>query len=218
MPFPESFPVHNGYIDGIASSGYIEGWAFDSEAPLDPLMISILDEPDHEIAWGLAHLYREDLSAAGCAAGWCAFRVKTTASVSRLRKRTLMLIDRSSRAEIVRRFPVPYAEDWAGDLSTIADLVASDPTTITSIFQLTGCEEIFSHFLTIRGVDAFIRAAYVYALGRPADASGLASYGQMIRNNLLTPFQMLEILTNSDEFRARTRLLAAPNSVGFPFR
>jgi hypothetical protein len=35
---------------------------------------------------------------------------------------------------------------------------------------------------------------------------------------MLTPFQLLEILTNSEEFRARTLLLAAPHSMGFPFR
>jgi hypothetical protein len=210
--------VLKGYIDGIASSGYIEGWAFESEAPLDPLTISILDGHDLEIAWGLAHHYREDLSAAGYAAGWCAFRVKATGSVSRVRKQALTLMDRISQQQIVRRKRVPYAEDREPGLSSIAEIVSSDPTTITSIFQLKGCEEIFDNFLNTRGVDAFIRAAYVYALARPADASGLASYGQMIRRNMLTPFQLLEILTNSEEFRARALLLAAPHSMGFPFR
>jgi hypothetical protein len=210
--------VLKGYIDGIASSGYIAGWAFDAERPLDPLAIGILDEHEQEIAWGLAHLYREDLSAAGCAAGWCAFRVRTAASVSRLRKQALTLIGRSSKQAIVRRFPVPYTEDWDGSLRTIAEVVASDPTTITSIVQLKGCDDIFGRFMYTHGIDAFIRAAYVYALGRPADASGLASYGQKIRKNLLTPFQLLEIMTDSDEFRSRPRLLAAPNTNGFPFR
>ena len=207
-----------GYIDGIASSGYIDGWAFDSDRPLDPLVIGILDEHEQEVAWGLAHLYREDLSAAGCAAGWCAFRVRTGASVSRLRRQALTLVDRVAKGAIVRRFPVPYAEDWDGTLTTIAEVVASDPTTITSIVQLRGCEEIFVRFMYTHGVDAFIRAAYVYALGRPADASGLGSYGQKIRKNLLTPFQLLENMTASDEFRSRPRLLAAPNTSGFPFR
>jgi hypothetical protein len=210
--------VLKGYIDGIASSGYIDGWAYESERPLDPLVIGILDEHDQEVAWGLAHIYREDLSAAGCGAGWCAFRVRSTASVSRLRKQALTLVDRSSTQAIVRRYPVPYAEDWDGALRTIAEVVASDPTTINSILQLRGCHDIFSAFMYSHGVDAFVRAAYVYALGRPADASGLASYGQKIRRNILTPFQLLEIMTDSDEFRSRPRLLAAPNTSGFPFR
>jgi hypothetical protein len=210
--------VLKGYIDGITSSGYIEGWAFNAATPLDPLPVSILDDSDREIAWGLAHHYREDLSAAGCAAGWCAFRVKATGSVSRLKKQPLTLAARSMQTKILRRFPVPYTEDWNTGLSNVAEIVASDPTTITSIFQLKGCELIFGDFMKTRGVDAFIRAAYVYALGRPADTSGLASYGQMIRRNTLTPFHLLELLTNSDEFRSRLRLLAAPNSMGFPFR
>jgi len=210
--------VLKGYIDGIASSGYIDGWAFESERPLDPLVIGILDETEQEIAWGLAHLYREDLSAAGCAAGWCAFRVRAGSSVSRLKKQALTLVDRTSKQAIMRRSSVPYAEDWDGALTTIAEVVASDPTTITSILELKGCHDIFSAFMYTHGVDAFIRAAYVYALGRPADASGLASYGQKIRKNILTPFQLLEIMTDSDEFRSRPRLLAAPNTSGFPFR
>jgi hypothetical protein len=210
--------VLKGYIDGIASSGYIDGWAFDSDRPLDPLTIGICDEHEQEIAWGLAHLFRDDLSAAGCAAGWCAFRVRTAASVSRLKKQALTLFNRSSKEAIVRRFPVPYTEDWDRALATIDEVVASDPTTISSILQLKGCHDTFSAFMYTHGVDAFIRAAYVYALGRPADPSGLASYGQKIRKNLLTPFQLLEIMVNSDEFRSRTRLLAAPNTRGFPFR
>jgi hypothetical protein len=182
------------------------------------MTVSILDEQNQEIAWGLAHHYREDLSAAGCATGWCAFRLRATASVSLLRKQALTLMDRSLQQEIVRRFPVPYAEDSERIMATIAEIVSSDPTTITSIFQLKGCEEIFRKFISTHGVDAFIRAAYVYALGRPADASGLASYGQHIRRNALSPIQLLEILADSEEFRTRAPLLAAPNAVGFPFR
>ena len=207
-----------GYIDGLGSSGYIAGWAFDSDRPLDPVTIGIRDQQQQEIGWGLAHLFRDDLSAAGCAAGWCAFRVRATASVRLLRHQALTLVDRASQAEIQRRFPVPYTEDSDGAVASIDALVSSDPTTIASVMQLKGCQDVFGSYLSTRGVSAFIRAAYVYALGRPADASGLASYGQKIRKNQLTPFQLLEILIDSDEFRSRSRLLAAPNTIGFPFR
>jgi len=210
--------VLKGYIDGIASSGYIAGWAFNSDSPLDPLTIGILDEQQQEIAWGIAHLYRDDLSVAGCAAGWCAFRLRATAPVSLLRNQALTLVDRASQEKIQRRFPVPYAEDSETAASTIDALVSSDPTTIVSVTQLNGCQDVFGSYLSTHGIDAFIRAAYVYALGRPADASGLASYGQKIRTKLLTPFQLLERLVDCDEFRSRARLLAAPNAIGFPFR
>jgi hypothetical protein len=207
-----------GYVDGIASSGYIEGWALSSEAPLDPLTIAILDDKGGELAWGIAHHYREDLSAGGFAAGWCGFRVRSAAPVSRLKQWALTLVDRNSGAEIVRRYPVPYAQDQEDVLSTIPEIVAADPTMTPSIFQLKGCDETLAVFLKERGVDAYVAAAYAYVLGRAVDPSGLASYGNLIRENTLTPFQLLATLSDSDEFRSRPRLLAAPNSAGFPFR
>jgi hypothetical protein len=70
----------------------------------------------------------------------------------------------------------------------------------------------------VRGVEAFVRAAYAYVLGRPADASGLASYGELLRKSTLTPLQLLTTLTDCDEFRSRPRLLAAPITTAFPFR
>jgi len=207
-----------GYVDGIASCGYIEGWALNSEAPLDPLTVAVLDDKGSELAWGLAHHYREDLCAAGLAAGWCGFRLRGAVPASRLKQRALTLVDRSSGAAIVRRYSVPYAQDPDIELSTVAEIVAADPTMTPSIFQLKGCDEILGAFLRERGVDTYVAAAYAYVLGRAVDPSGLASYGNLIRENTLTPFQLLAVLSDSDEFRSRPRLLAAPNSVGFPFR
>ena len=207
-----------GYVDGIASSGYIEGWALNPDTPLDPLTVAILDDKGSELAWGLAHHYREDLSAAGFAVGWCGFRVRSSIPVSRLKQHALTLVDRCSGTQIVRRFPVPYAQDEDAELSTIPEIVAADPTMTASIFQLKGCDEILDAFVTERGVDAFVAASYAYVLGRAVDPSGLASYGNLIRENSLTPFQLLAILSDSDEFRSSPRLLAAPNSAGFPFR
>jgi len=207
-----------GYVDGIASSGYIEGWALSLEAPLDPLTVAILDDQGRELAWGLAHLYREDLSAAGFAAGWCGFYVRSSVPVSRLKQRALTLVDRGSGTEIVRRYPVPYAQDQDTVLSTIAEIVAADPTMTASIYQLNGCDNILSMYVKERGVDAYVATSYAYVLGRTVDPSGLASYGSLMRENSLTPFQLLAILSNSEEFRSKPRLLAAPNSAGFPFR
>jgi hypothetical protein len=206
-----------GYIDGIASSGYIEGWAFEEDTPLEPLTIAVLDAKNHEVAWGLAHRHREDLSTAGLAAGWCAFRIRTLASVSRLRNQELTLIERASRTRICCRSFIPYVEDWDAAFSAISEVVADDPTTIRSISQLNGCDLIFAQFLKRHGINAFVRAAYVYVLGRPADASGLVTYGAMIRKNVLSPFHLLVTLSDSEEFVSRARLLSAPNTSAFPF-
>jgi hypothetical protein len=205
-----------GYLDGIASSGYIDGWALNREAPLMPVTVAVLDGKNHEIAWGLAHAYRDDLALAGLA-GWCAFRVRTEASVTRLRNQELILMERTTSTEICRRKSVPYLDSGDTAFLTMADAVAADPTTIKSISQLRGCDQIFAQYLKAHGVDAFVRAAYVYTLGRAADPSGRATYGNMIRKNSFSPFQLLEILSDSEEFRSRMRLLAAPNTIGFPF-
>jgi hypothetical protein len=215
---PKRVPVLKGYVDGIASSGYVEGWAFSCETPLEPLTIAILDDKGRELAWGLANHYREDLCAAGLAAGWCGFRVKAGIAVSRLMRLALTLVDRSSAAKILRRFPVPIARERDTVLSNVAAIVAADPTMTPSIFQLKGCDDILGRFLKERGVDAFVRGAYAYVLGRPADTSGLVSYSKLLEKKSLTPFQLLAALCASDEFRSRPRLLAAPNSARFPFR
>ena len=210
-------PMIQGYLDGITSSGYIDGWAFNREVPLVPLTVAVLDDKNREIAWGLAHAYRDDLALVGLAAGWCAFRVRTEASVTRLRNQELTLMERTTSTEICRRKSVPYLDSGDPAFLTIADVVAADPTTIESISQLRGCDQIFAQYLKAHGVNAFVRAAYVYTLGRAADPSGLATYGNMIRKNSFAPFQLLETLSDSEEFRSRRRLLAAPNTVGFPF-
>ena len=206
-----------GYLDGIHSSGYVDGWACNREAPLVPVTVAVLDGGNREIAWGLAHVYRDDLALAGHGAGWCAFRVRTQTSVTRLRNQELTLLDRITATEICRRKSVPYLDSGDPSFPTIADVVAADPTTIKSISQLSGCDQIFAQYLKAHGVNAFVRAAYAYVLGRAADPSGIATYGSMVRKNAFSPFQLLEILSDSEEFRSRMRLLAAPNSSGFPF-
>ena len=63
----------------------------------------------------------------------------------------------------------------------------------------------------------FIRAAYIYTLGRPVDPDGLDAYGRMIEDRELTPFGLLQALCEGDEFRAVPRLLIAPTEPGFIF-
>jgi hypothetical protein len=206
-----------GHIDGVTSSGFVEGWAFDSDAPAEPLAVAILDRDGEEVAWGLAHRYREDLMAAHCGIGWCAFQLRAAVSISRLRKSPVTLVDHASRTEIHRADPAPYAEDGEALLADIADVTRSDPTVVNSVEQLRGCDKLFDRFVRQRGVEAFVRSAYVYVLGRPADAAGRALYGRLLRNGPMTPYGMLRTLYDSDEFRSRPRLPSAPNTPAFPF-
>jgi hypothetical protein len=206
-----------GHIDSLTSTGFVEGWAFDSDAPAQPLMVAVLDRDGEEVAWGLAHRYREDLMAAHCGIGWCAFQLRVAVSVSRLRKSAIVLLEHGTRAEIHRVDPATYLETGEPLLNAIAELTRADPTVISSIDQLRGCETLFARFVRQRGVEAFVRTAYVYVLGRPADAAGRTQYGRLLRGGGLSPYNLLRTLYDSDEFRSRPRLLSAPNVAAFPF-
>jgi hypothetical protein len=93
-----------------------------------------------------------------------------------------------------------------------------DPTALGPIDRLRGCNDTLMTYIKKSGIENFVRAAYAYVLGRPADASGLATYTNMIRQSLLEPFDILRVLSDCDEFRARVRSLGAPGTPGFPFQ
>lgn len=207
-----------GHLDSLTSTGYVAGWAFDAARPLYSLTVSVLDADGEEVAWGLAYRFREDLAAASCGGGWCAFRLKLAVSPRRLQNAPLRLIDRPSGAEIYRVHKMFYMTDGEAPIGSLPDLLASDPTVVHSLEQLKGCSDAFNAYIRTHGVAAFIRAVYVYMLGRPADADGLAHYGKLLRKNELDAAGFLQIVYECDEFRARPRLLQAPNTPGFPFR
>ncbi|MGA2044380.1 MAG: DUF4214 domain-containing protein [Roseiarcus sp.] len=204
-----------GHIDALLSSGYVEGWALDTNAPATSLPIAILEEPNVVLASGLANLFREDLVDAGCGVGWCAFRFRIAAP-EKLRRTMLTLVDLKSRAIIGRHDPVAFLYASEPDAGTIAHVIADDPTMIRSIEELRGCDVLFRNLILRGGVDAFVRAAYVYVLSRPADSDGLGHYGRQLRAGAMTPFNLLRALAASDEFRARPRQLVAPSSAAFP--
>jgi hypothetical protein len=206
-----------GWLDELTSAGQVVGWAVDIAAMDQPLEVSILDADGQEIGWGLAHGYREDLAEAGIGTGWCAFRIRVSAPASDLRGRRLTLAARQSGDTLHVADPPTYVEDDDTGILAVDALVGTDPTIIRDIAQLRGCEPLFSAFVKARGVNAFVRATYVYVLGRPVDESGLALYGGLIRKASLSTFELLRILADSEEFRARPRTLAAPNTPAFPF-
>jgi hypothetical protein len=182
-----------GWLDELTSSGFVDGWAVDTAALDRPLSISILDRDGLEIGWGLAHRYRLDLAAAAIGTGWCAFRVRVSDPPRWLRGAAMTLAERTTGTTLHHLDPVPYSERQDRAITTIGD------------------------FIKARGVNAFVRAAYVYVLGRPVDEAGLARYGGMIRKATLMAVELLAILADSEEYRARPRSLAAPNTPSFPF-
>jgi hypothetical protein len=206
-----------GHLDAIKSSGYIEGWAYDTENMLRSLEVSVSIAPNQEVAWGLAQRFRADLMAAGIGVGWCMFRIRAAISVRRLRDTTLTLRDRVSGAELHHIDAPPYFEDVDSPVTSTDELVHSDPTVLNEIMQLRGCNPVFSAYVKTRGVAAFVRAVYVYVLARPVDETGLSLYSGLIRRGALDPFGLITILADSDEFRSRPRSLNAPNSPSFPF-
>ena len=206
-----------GSIDGWLSDRVLEGWATDPVQPLSPVGVVVLDAERNEIASGYANLYREDLGAVPIGLGWCGFRLIASRSVSS-DDLELSLVDGRSQdilfgPQKVARKPAPLA-----DQQSIGAVVASDPTALRSIDQLKPCTAAFAEFIALRGVSQFIRHAYVYMLQRPADAGALAHYENMLSRGELEPFAVLKNLSESDEFKSRARILAAPTSDGFPFK
>ncbi len=207
----------HGYLDAVTSSGYIEGWAYDSDAPLRPLTVSVLAE-GVELAHGIANRYRPDLAEAKCGTGWCAFRLKLYGAVSHFSGHEILLCEPTRRIQIHKVTTISLIDDHEPDMSILEQVVASDPTLVRSIEQLNGCNTVFADFVSAHGVQAFVRAAYVYVLGRPADANGLSTYSALLQNRRMPPFELLRALHDGEEFRSKPRQLIAPPEPGFVFR
>jgi hypothetical protein len=180
-----------GCIDALTSSGFLEGWGHDPERLGQALEIAVLFRK-REVGRGLANRFRWDLADLACGIGWCAFRLRVDGMISALRRGPLVLIDVERNAEIVR-------------------------TVIRHVDQLRGCGLLFERYVACNGAEAFVRAAYVYILGRPADASGLENYIALLTSGELAPYGLLQALHDSDEFQFSPRLLSAPTEPGFVF-
>jgi hypothetical protein len=186
-------------------------------SPARPLALRLCADGE-EVARGLANRFRADLMEASIGVGWCAFRFRAIGSIGRLRRSTLSLAELPGNIPLVVETGTPkLVEDTDLPLTVLDEIARSDPTQITSIEQLRGCSEIFTTLIEAAGVEAFIRAAYIYALGRPADPTGLKLYGGLIGGGELSPFGLLQALCDGDEFRAVARILIAPTEPGFIF-
>lgn len=210
--------MSRGYLDAVTTSGHLEGWAVDDDQPCTPLHISV-EQPDGMVlAEGYANRYRQDLCDAEVGIGWNAFRLRFEGPIESASRNTLVLRAHPSGEELHRVWQLPIREIEERPLTTVEDVAAADPTIVTEIDSLVGCAILFNDYIRAHGRDAFVRAAYLFVLGRPADPEGLALYGRLIRQSAITPYALLRILADSDEFRGRNRSLSAPNTPGFPFR
>ncbi len=154
--------------------------------------------------------------AAQVGTGWCGFVLRTGLSTAELSKSTIFLAEETGSV-LAKAERLQQLQDSVTDLRSVADVIAYDPTVVRSIEQLRGCGEMFTRYIRIRGVDAFVRTAYLYTLNRPADESGLRLYAGRIRRGLHQPFEVLQILAASEEFAARQPNMMAPTESSFPF-
>ncbi len=205
-----------GQLDNITSLGYIEGWAYDAADPTKAIDVCVM-AGEHEIAWGLAHRFRADLMDAGCGTGWCAFRVRIGEQYKDQLSGPMRLLHRSSGQVLHAVDSMSSIADPEEPIASVEARTACDPTLISGIWQLRGCEQILLRYIRKHGVEAYVRAAYIYVLGRHADEGGRAQYARCIRQATLTPVGVLEVLADSDEYRSRPRQLGTPNSPTFPF-
>ena len=204
-----------GHLDSLTSTGYFEGWALDPAHPLKPMPVAIV-KGSEIVASGLAHRFRWDLMDASCGTGWCAFRLLARCSVEELSSASLRLVEFETGKELHASRSIAIVPDNTPAADTVERICAYDPTVIEGVWQLRACEKLFMAFIRKHGVDQFVRMAYVYVLGRPADDGGLAQYGRSIRQATLSPVGVLEALADSDEYRSQPRQLIAPNALGFP--
>ena len=206
-----------GCLDSITSSGFAEGWAYDTAAPLHSLTVSIRHGQE-EVAQALAHLYLRDLAEAGCGTGWCAFRARLTIEPQTARELPLGLIAQDTGDVLQEPRMLGFLNDNDASITSVAGLVEHDPTCLGPIERLGGCTETVVSFVQQYGVEAFVQSAYVYVLGHAADKVGAAAYTNLIRQSLLEPVDLLKILSDSEIYRARRHMLSAPGTPGFPFQ
>ena len=207
-----------GHIDTLTSGGFAEGWAFDSAAPERVLTVHLLGPEGEELALGLAHLYRANLAQAGYRHGWCAFRLRLSRDPAGLRGQLLSLRDPESGKELHASADLPLRERPALDTcGSLEAAIAQDPTVLRNFQHLSGCCDLLAGFVARHGAAEFVRTAHAYVLARTADGASQARYERLLRSGAVTPFGLLLLLSETEEFRAQPRLLASPADPGFVF-
>jgi hypothetical protein len=207
-----------GHIDALTSGGFAEGWAFDGAAPDRILTVRLLAPEEEELALGPAHLYRADLAEVRYRHGWCAFRLRLSRDPATLRGQRLSLREAESGKELHASADLPLRERPALDAcASVEALIAQDPTVLRNLQHLSGCGDLLAGFVARHGTAEFVRTAHAYVLARSADAAQQARHERLLRSGAVTPFGLLLLLAETEEFRAQPRLLASPADPGFVF-
>lgn len=209
--------MYRGRIDAVTLSGFVVGWAYNTDAPTSPSLMGVFDENSSMLAYGLTHHFRDDLATNGCGIGWCAFRLRVTRSISR-RRLTLVLVDLVTKQEVHHSADTPIIADDSDAITSVQELIMQDPTKMSDVSQLSGCRSLFTAYIARNGVDQFVRAAYFHVLGRPADRAGTKHYSDLLRAGQITPIALLGALVDSEEYRKLPRLMSSPSSPEFIFR
>jgi hypothetical protein len=204
-----------GYIDAVASPGYVEGWAYDEANELRPLRVEVW-HGETMLTEGLANLFRHDLIVSGYGAGWCAFCLKL-APGSQIQTAALTLFEAGSGHIIAPPHIPRHYEREDPPARDLYALTVSDPTSLTSLTQLAACGPVFAGYIAQHGYAAFVRAAWAYVLAQRAMPDIIASTAEELRAGRLTPLGLLETLAQRPEFAAQPRPLAAPRTAAFPF-
>ena len=204
-------------LETLYSQGYIEGWAYDAEAPTRALLVEVRDANGASVALGYAHGYREALARQKLAGGWCGFRLRVNRDPNLLREAALTLFDMATSERIFYTDRIGFADGWAPEFEVGEDTITYDPFILERVQQLRGLNETFDAYVKAHGSEGFVRAAYVYIFSRAADPEGLMLYTRMLEDGSLTPYKLLELFSETTEFKSRTSQLAAPKAPAFPF-
>jgi hypothetical protein len=207
-----------GHLDALTPGGFAEGWAFDDAARDRVLTVRLTGPDEEELGLGQARLYRADLARIGYRYGWCGFRLRLSRPAEHLRGLMLSLRDAATGEAFHATDKAAWAPRPQLDACTTLDaVVAQDPTVLRSVEHLAGCAELMAGFLARHGAAEFVRAAHAYVLARPPDAATQASHERLLSRGALTPFGLLLLLAETEEFRRAPRLLMAPTEPGFAF-
>ncbi|WP_093565602.1 DUF4214 domain-containing protein [Methylobacterium sp. 174MFSha1.1] len=193
------------------------GWACDTNKPSHPLTIAVTSE-GKMVARAVANQHSNEILQFGAPHAWCSFNALLAIEIKEGFEPYLTLRDYQTSRVLDGMKPILKADLPPSEIANIDDLVHSDPTTLRDIAELSTCGAIFEEFVRSEGEESFVAAAYVYILGRPADAGGLKSYSSRLREKKVTSYDLLRALANSNEFKSKPRLLSSPASSGFPFR
>lgn len=209
--------MFRGHLDSLTEAGIAEGWACDDARPDLALTVSIHRDDGAELGRGFAWAFRKDLAELGLRHGWCAFRLRLSEGAEALRGARLILRDCASGAQIHASSTWRVHNGVDAPCATLPQVAAQDPTVLRSLQQLSGCGALFAGFVARHGTADFVRAAHGYVLDRAPDHAALERHDELLRMGAVTPFGLLMLLGETEEFRARPRLLPSPSSPGFVF-